>query len=74
MLSFYKFKCRLVETAAFYPSVTIQTGSEAYTSGKCGFINDKLGGSEVFTCEKCHLVADRDVHAARNILLRHLSL
>ena len=75
MLSFYKFRTRLIETASFYPSVTIKSGSEAYTSkqcGQCGFINDKLGSNEVFLCPKCGASADRDVHAARNILLRHL--
>jgi transposase len=46
------------------------TGSEAYTSkqcGKCGFLNDKLGASEIFRCRRCKVGADRV--AARNILL-----
>ena len=75
MLSFYKFRTRLVETASLYPSVTIKSGSEAYTSkqcGKCGFLNDGLGSNIEFHCPECGSVADRDVHAARNILLRHL--
>ena len=76
MLSFYQFSERLKQTATFYPSVVIKRGSEAYTSkqcGGCGVLNDKLGGSEVFKCKECGLTADRDMHAARNILLRHLS-
>jgi hypothetical protein len=52
--------------------------SEAYTSkqcGACGELNDKLGGgSKTFNCQKCGTVADRDVHAARNILLRCLQI
>ena len=76
MLSFYQFSQKLQQTATFYPNVTIKRGSEAYTSkqcGGCGVLNDKLGGSEVFECNECGLKADRDMHAARNILLRNLS-
>ena len=71
MLSFYKFKNRLVQTASFYNGTCIR----AYTSkqcGLCGRLNDKLGASELFICENCGLTSDRDVHAARNILLKYL--
>ena len=54
---------------------SIHTGSEAYTCkqcGNCGVLNDKLGSSETFVCPRCKFSADRDIHAARNILLRHL--
>ncbi len=50
---------------------------EHYTSkccGNCGELNQKLGSKKIFNCEKCNLVIDRDVHAARNILLRALSI
>jgi hypothetical protein len=50
-------------------------GSEAYIPkqcGTCGVINDKLGGSRVFTCRSCGAIGDRDIHAAKNILLRFL--
>ena len=75
MLSFYKFKCRLLETASWYSSVNIKVGSEAYTSkqcGQCGFLNETLGGAELFECANCNAKGDRDVHAARNILLRFM--
>ena len=76
MLSFYKFSERLQQTGTFYPGVVIKRGSEAYTSkqcGGCGILNESLGASEVFDCKNCGLKADRDMHAARNILLRHLA-
>ena len=76
MLSFYQFSERLKQTATFYPGVIIKRGSEAYTSkqcGGCGILNDSLGANEVFKCNICGLKADRDMHAARNILLRHLA-
>jgi len=75
MLGFYKFKCRLLETASWYSSVTIKVGSEAYTSkqcGQCGFLNETLGGAELFECANCNAKGDSDVHAARNILLRFM--
>ena len=49
---------------------------EAYTTktcGKCGQLNDDVGGSRTFTCP-CGYIADRDHNAARNILLRYLTL
>jgi transposase len=71
---------RLVQTATFYPGAKILRGSEAYTSmtcGRCGHLNRKLGSSETFSCPACIAAGnpwsmDRDVHAARNILLRFL--
>jgi putative transposase len=74
-LSFYQFKGRLKETMSQYEDTSLITGSEAYTSkqcGGCGYVNDKLGGSEHFHCRRCAAKADRDIHAARNILLRFL--
>ena len=75
MLAFGQFKSRMHQVSTNYPDRTIFTGSEAYTSkqcGLCGRLNEKLGASKVFTCT-CGCVADRDVHAARNILLRFLT-
>jgi transposase len=76
MLRHGKFGERLVQTATQYEGSRIIRGSEAYTSkqcGACGVLNDKLGGSKTFTCRSCGATADRDVHAARNILLRFLA-
>lgn len=75
MLRHGKFAQRLVQTATQYEGSRILRGSEAYTSkqcGACGVLNDKLGGSKVFTCRSCGATGDRDIHAARNILLRFL--
>ena len=58
-----------------YKNKTIVRGSEAYTSkqcGRCGTLQDKLGSSLLFTCGQCALESDRDIHAARNILLRFI--
>ncbi len=50
---------------------------EHYTSkccGNCGELNQKLGSKKIFSCSNCNLLIDRDIHAARNILLRALSI
>jgi hypothetical protein len=67
---------RLAQTATRYPGAEIIRGSEAYASkqcGKCGMLNDKLRCSRTFSCGSCDAKGDRDVHAARNILLWFLS-
>jgi transposase len=49
--------------------------TEEYTSktcGACGLINYLLGSKKTFECF-CGNVCDRDIHAARNILLKWLS-
>ena len=75
-LSHYAFRERLLHTAERYPWC-----DEQYTSkpcGNCGKLNHTLGGNKVFTCNAtsggCGYVADRDCSAARNILLRYLTL
>ena len=40
----------------------------------CGKLNETLGSSKVFKCSQCHYSADRDIQAARNILLSFLTL
>jgi putative transposase len=74
--SHYRFRTRLQAKAREYPWCKVVMVDEAYTSktcGACGAINRSLGASKVFRCPACGLHADRDVHAARNILLRFLA-
>lgn len=50
---------------------------EFYTSKtctKCGVRNHQLGGKEFNYCESCEYCGDRDIAAARNILIRFLSI
>ena len=75
--SHYTFRAMLKEKAELFPWVKIVECDEAYTSktcGQCGHIHQKLGSNKTFRCPNCHYVADRDISAARNILLRYLSL
>jgi putative transposase len=75
-LSHYSFQQKLLYKAKVLGR-TVIICKEHYTSkccGVCGTINDKLKGEKVFECGSCNLKIDRDTHAARNILIRALSL
>ena len=51
--------------------------SESYTSktcGLCGNIDNELGKGRVYNCKTCNQAQDRDIHAARNILMKCLSI
>ena len=72
----YRFRERLLNKAREYPACRVLLVSEAYTSktcGRCGSIHWRLGGSKVFVCPQCRFKCDRDLHAARNVLLLFLS-
>ena len=74
----YRFRQRLLYKQQFFPGCKVIICDEAYTSktcGKCGFIHAKLGGAKEFKCPNplCNYHGDRDIHAARNILLRYLT-
>jgi putative transposase len=77
--SHYSFRRRLLDKAREYPwckVVVVVVVNEAYTSktcGRCGELHHTLGGSKVFRCPRCSLQSDRDLHAARNIMLRFLT-
>jgi len=75
---FYMFKQRLIDKCS-KKGVDLRIISEAYTTkccSECGVLTD-VGGSKIFKCsnEKCpmfHIELDRDVNAARNILIRYV--
>lgn len=73
--SHYAFKQRLLEMSQKYTHKKVLIVNEAYTTRTCGncfVVNDNVGVSKVFECVNCGLEADRDIHAARNILLRYV--
>jgi putative transposase len=77
-LSHYTFQQRLLYKAAVRGRDVIIC-NEHYTTrtcGQCGTINPNMGGKKIFTCidPNCNVVVDRDIHAARNILIRGLSI
>lgn len=75
-LKHYQFLNRLISKGKMIQGTNVIVCTEDYTSKTCGFcgiINKNLGASEVFNCEHCGLVIDRDMHAARNILIKWLT-
>lgn len=75
-LSHYKFQQKLLYKAKQRGKNVILC-KEHYTSkccGKCGTLNESLGSKKIFHCNSCDLVMDRDIHAARNILIRGLTI
>jgi putative transposase len=75
-LSHYAFQQKLLYKAKQRGNTVILC-KEHYTTkccGKCGTLNEKIGGKKIFHCNNCNLTMDRDIHAARNILIRGLTL
>jgi len=78
-LRHYQFRQMLKSMAELYTNVTVIEVDEAYTTqtcSRCGQRNTAVGGSRVYVCvdENCSYTADRDANAARNILLRYLTI
>jgi len=74
--SHYAFREALKAKAELCPWVTVVEVGEAYTSKtceECGHLHQSLGGNKMFQCPSCGHTADRDIHAAKNILLRYIT-
>lgn len=74
-LSHFTFNQRLQAKCEEF-NVNFEVVDESYTSktcGKCGELNEKLGSNEIFTCSRigCKYSMPRDIHGARNILIKH---
>jgi putative transposase len=74
--SHYTFRQRLLDKIRLeFPWVEVIIVTEEYTSKTCsccGSINNSLGGSKIFHCRHCHVIMDRDLNAARNILIKSI--
>lgn len=75
-LSHYQFQQKLLYKAKMRDRNVIIC-KEHYTTkccGNCGTLNHKMAGKKIFHCKNCNLTMDRDIHAARNILIRNLTI
>ena len=72
-LKFYKFKLRLQYKASCLNKKVVLV-NEAYTSQTCSSCGNtyKIEASKIYTCSKCTNVSERDVNAAKNILMKGL--
>lgn len=69
----YQFRQRLIHTAETTMNTHVILCSEEYTSktcSQCGYLYRGLGSKKTFSCPSCHSIMDRDVNAAKNILLK----
>jgi len=69
------FQQRLIAKSKLKNNCVVKVCTEEYTSktcGRCGSLN-KVGSKEIFICNKCNLVLDRDVNGARNILIKQIT-
>jgi putative transposase len=70
----YTFRTRMLEVAKRFPSTNVYVRGEEYTSKTCTHcqaVKYNLGGSKVYACNHCGLLADRDVCGSRNIFLKN---
>lgn len=73
LLQHYKFRQKLISKIKNTKHCDYIICTEEYTSktcSGCGQLNKNLGSSELFICSKCDLHIDRDINAARNILIK----
>lgn len=67
----YRFRTLLIAKGVKY-GCKVMVGTEQYTSvtcGRCFNVKRDLGGNKVYCCNKCNAIFDRDLNAARNILM-----
>jgi putative transposase len=70
--SHYKFK-HIIQAKAKRYACLIVPCAEHYTSktcSECGNIDHKLRASKIYHCKCCASIMDRDLNAAKNILLK----
>ena len=72
-MKFYKFKKRL-EYKASINNKLIVCVNEAYTSQTCSYCGNLYnpGCSKIYSCINCKKNIDRDINAAKNILMKGL--
>jgi len=74
MFSFYKFKEKLLYKCQTYGKKLLIV-DESYTSCTCGVCGEiTRNAEEIYECNYCGLVIDRDAIASRNILIKNLTL
>ncbi len=73
-LRHYAFKQKLKHKAKMLNRLLLIVSENLTTKscGKCGKLTD-IGSSKIFKCNNCSYVADRDINASRNILIRTCS-
>ena len=74
-LAHYRFKMRLRAKGLGCKNTRIHDVNESYTSQTCSCCGKltAVGSRKIFSCSHCNMVLDRDVNAARNIFIKHVT-
>ena len=75
--SHYSFQQLLIAKARESRDCKVLIVNEGYTTktcGRCGTMNDKIGGAKTWKCPGCQGIIERDWNAGRNIFLRNAHL
>jgi IS605 OrfB family transposase len=70
-LKFYQFKCKLSHKMSIVNKLLylVHEANTSKTCSFCGTINNPFE-EKIYNCSKCNLSVDRDVNAAKNILMK----
>lgn len=74
LMKLYEFRERL-KYKCYINGCKYGNINEMYTSktcSYCGNVKENLKGNKIYKCEKCHIVIDRDINGARNILMKSI--
>lgn len=73
-ISHYKFRTRLAYKCAQH-GVMVVFQDEAYTSQTCCHCQKitKVGSSEVYRCDHCGVIVDRDANSAANMVIKSIN-
>jgi putative transposase len=73
-LSHYKFQQKL-QGLCNQKKSTLYIVNEHYTTKTCGNCGQlvNVGSAKTFCCKSCSYTLDRDIHGARNIMLKHIT-
>ena len=71
-----KFRERLIHKSRMFPNCQVVVTREDYTSKTCSCCGNVqvIGSLEVFRCQNCPAVMDRDTNGAKGILIRFLTI
>ena len=74
LLRHYTFRNRC-KMKAFEKGCFVDECTEEYTSQTCGGCGQlqKIESKDIYECNKCNFILDRDVNGARNIAIKRLN-
>jgi putative transposase len=74
-LQHYKFQQRLKWKSSVYNSklFIVEEDYTTRTCGQCGCVNNNVKSKKVFVCNDCGYQVHRDIHGARNVMIKTMT-